>query len=152
MNNDFDFTSMTYSTVFADEKKKNKNGFALASLVLGIVSLLSCCCASTAIGMLAMGICAILAIVFAFVAKKNANGKMDAKAVAGLVLGIVAMVILLLFLLSIVGVYALIDSTPQDELLALVEETYKPLFEGNEETYDAFVEAIKSIYAAKGAQ
>ena len=77
---------------------------------------------------------------------------MSKKAIAGLVLGIVAMVILLLFLLSIVGVYALIDSTPQDELLALVEETYKPLLEGNEETYDALVDAIKSIYAAKGAQ
>ena len=93
MNNDFDFTSMTYSTFFADEKKKNKNGFAIASLVLGIVSLLCCCCASTAIGVLAMGACAVLAIIFAFVAKKNTNGKMDKKAVAGLVLGIVSIVV-----------------------------------------------------------
>lgn len=149
MNNDFDFTSMTYSTVFADEKKKNKNSFAIASLVFGIVSLLSCCCASTAIGMLAMGICAILAIVFAFVAQKNANGKMDAKAVAGLVLGIVAVLVLLLFLVAIIGTYAMIDQMPQEELLAFVEETYKPLFEGNEAKYNELVEAIKTIYATR---
>jgi hypothetical protein len=148
MNNEFNFQPYT-----SPAKGVQKDGYALASLVLGIIAVLcTCCCCASALAIIPMGICAILAIVFAFLSKKNANGKMSKKAVAGLVLGIVAMVILLLFLLSIVGVYALIDATPQDELLALVEETYKPLFEGNEETYDALVDAIKSIYAAKGAQ
>lgn len=152
MNNDFDFTSMTYSTVFADEKKKNKNGFAIASLVLGIVSLLSCCCASTAIGMLAMGICAILAIVFAFVAKKNENGKMDAKAVAGLVLGLVAIVVILCFAAAVVGIFAMIDTVPQEEMMTFLEENVKPMMEGNEASYDKIMEAVKAVYAAKGAK
>lgn len=148
MNNEFDFQSFT-----PPAKGNEKNKYALASLILGIVAVLcTCCCCASVLGIIPMGICAILAIVFAFVSKKNTNGKMDKKAVVGLVLGIVAMAILFLFLLCVVGTYALIDSTPQAELLALVEETYKPLFEGNEETYDALVEAIKSIYAAKGAQ
>lgn len=152
MNNDFDFTSMTYSTVFADEKKKNKNGFAIASLVLGIVSLLCCCCASTAIGVLAMGACAVLAIIFAFVAKKNTNGKMDKKAVAGLVLGIVSIVVLLCFAAAVVGIFVMIDTVPQEEMMTFLEENIKPMMEGNKENYEKIVEAIKAIYAAKGAQ
>ena len=152
MNNDFDFTSMTYSTVFADEKKKNKNGFAIASLVLGIVSLLCCCCASTAIGVLAMGACAVLAIIFAFVAKKNTNGKMDKKAVAGLVLGIVSIVVLLCFAAAVVGIFVMIDTVPQEEMMTFLEENIKPMMEGNKENYEKIVEAVKAIYAAKGAQ
>jgi F0F1-type ATP synthase membrane subunit a len=148
MNNEFNFQPYT-----SPAKGAQKDGYALASLVLGIVAVLcTCCCCASALAIIPMGICAILAIVFAFVSKKNSNGKMDKKAVAGLVLGIVAMVILFIFLVSVVGTYALIDSTPQEELLAMIEETYKPMFEGNEDTYNALVDAIKSIYAARGAQ
>ena len=148
MNNEFNFQSYT-----SPAKGAEKNKFALASLVLGIVAVLcTCCCCANVLGVIPMGICAVLAIVFAFVSKKNSNGKMDKKAVAGLVLGIVAMVILLIFLVSVVGTYALIDSMPEAELLAMVEETYKPMFEGNEDTYNALVDAIKSIYVARGAQ
>ncbi len=141
------------ATNFASAEKKNKNGYAIASLVLGIVSVLSCCCCCTSgMGLIVMGVCAILAIVFAFVSKKNADGKMDGKAIAGLVLGIVAIVMLLLFLVAIVGTYALLDSMPQEELLAFIEETYQPLFEGNEEKYNELVEAIKSIYEQRAGQ
>lgn len=152
MNNDFDFTSMTHSTVFADEKKKNKNTYAVTSLVLGIVSLLSCCCASTAIGVLVMGICAVLAIVFAFVAKKNANGKMEAKAIAGLVLGIVSIVIILCFAAAVIGVFTMIDTVPQTEMMTFLEENVKPMMEGNEANYEKIVEAVKAIYEAKAAK
>ncbi len=152
MNNEFDFTSTTHSTVFASEEKKNKNGYAIASLVLGILSLLSCCCASTAIGMLAMGACAVLAIVFAFVAKKNANGKMSKLAVAGLVLGIVAIVVILCFAAAVVGIFAMVDTLPQEEMMTFLEENVKPMMEGNEASYDKIMEAVKAIYAAKGAK
>ncbi len=151
MNNEFDFTSTTFSTVFDSEEKKNKNGYAIASLVFGIVSILSCCCCCASVfGLILMGISAVLAIVFAFVSKKHSGGKMDAKAIAGLVLGIVAILVLLLFLVAIIGTYAMIDQMPQEELLAFVEETYKPLFEGNEAKYNELVEAIKTIYATRG--
>ena len=96
-----------------------------------------------------MGVSAILAIVFAFLSKKN-NDKMDAKAIAGLVLGIIAIVMLLLFIVAIVGVYSMIDTMPQEELLAFIEETYKPMVD--EKTYNELVEAIKSIYATREGQ
>ena len=152
MNNEFDFTSTTFSTVFASEEKKkeNKNGFAIASLVLGIVSLLTCCCCCLdTFGIILTGVCAILAIVFAFLSKKNAGGKMDAMAIAGLILGIVAIVMLLAMLVALVGTYALLDSIPEEEMLAYLEENLKPMLAGDEATYNEFVEAIKAIYAER---
>ena len=146
MNNEFNFESNPY----APQEKKNKNGYAVASLVLGIVALLSCCCCcSSGLGLIVMGVCAILAIVFAFLSKKNSDGKMDAKAVAGLVLGIVAIVILICFAVIIVGTYALLDTMPESEMIAYFDENVKPLLAGDEETYNEFIEAIKAIYAQK---
>lgn len=151
MNNEFNFTSNPYNG-FEPAQKKPQNGFAIASLVLGIVSVLCCCCCcfTDTLGLIIMGVTAILAIVFAFLSKKNANGKMDAKAIAGLVLGIVAIVMLLLFIAAIVGVYAMIDTMPQEELLSFVEETYKPMVD--EQTYNELVEAIKTIYETRNGQ
>ena len=150
MNNEFNFQSNPQSG-FEPAQKKPQNGYAIASLVLGIVSVLCCCCCCFAniIGLILMGVSAVLAIVFAFLSKKNTNGKMDGKAIAGLVLGIVAIVVLLLFLAALVGVYTLIGQIPQEELLAIVEETYKPMVD--EATYNELVEAIKTIYSTRGA-
>jgi len=149
MNNEFDFTSTTFSTVFADEEKKNKNGYAIASLVFGIVSVVTCCCCCVeTLGLILTGVSAVLAIVFAFLSKKNNDGKMDAKAIAGLILGIVGIVMLLILLVSIVGTYALLDQMPEEEMLTFLEENLKPLIE-DEATYNEFVEAIKTIYAER---
>ena len=149
MNNEFDFTSTTFSTVFADEEKKNKNGYAIASLVLGIVSVVTCCCCCVeTLGLILTGVSALLAIVFAFLSKKNNDGKMDVKAVAGLILGIVGIVMLLILLVSIVGTYALLGSMTEAEMLNYLEENLKPLME-DEATYNEFVEAIKTIYAER---
>ena len=143
MNNEFNFESNPY----APQEKKNKNGYAVASLVLGIVALLSCCCRSSGLGLFVMGVSAVLAIVFAFLSKKNTNGKIDAKAIAGLVLGIVVIVVLICFAAAVVGIYAMIDTVPQDELLTMLENTYKPMVD--EKTYNDIVESIKAIYAAR---
>jgi len=93
-----------------------------------------------------------LAIVFAFVAKKNANGKMDAKAVAGLVLGLVAIVVILCFAAAVLGIFAMVDTLPQTEMMTFLEENVKPMMEGNEASYDKIMEAVKAVYAAKGAK
>ena len=151
MNNEFNFESTPYGG-FEPAQKRPQNGYAIASLVLGIVSVLCCCCCCFAetIGLIIMGVSAILAIVFAFLSKKNTNGKMDGKAIAGLILGIVAIVMLLLFLAAIVGIYSMIGSVPQEEVLAFVEETYKPMLD--EATYNELVESIKTIYATRAGQ
>ena len=148
MNNEFDFQSTPYEG-FATTEKKPKNGFAIASLVLGIVSVLCCCCCccSSGLGLAVMGVCAVLAIVFAFLSKKNSNGKLSRMAIAGLVLGIVAIVILLCALVAIIGSYSLIDSMPEEEMLAFLEENLKPMVD--EQTYNEYVEMIKTVYAER---
>ena len=99
-----------------------------------------------------MGVCAILAIVFAFIAKKNSDGKMDSKAITGLVLGLVSLAVILCFAAAIVGVFTMTDTIPQEEMLTFLDENVKPVLEGNESTYTEIVEAIKAIYTTKGAQ
>lgn len=145
MNNEFNFEPYTPNAT------PRRNSYSLASLIFGIVAVLSCCCCcfTETLGLIIMGVAAILAIVFAFLSKMN-TGKMDGKAIAGLVLGIVAIVILLLFIAAIVGVYSMIDTMPQEELLSFVEETYKPMVD--EQTYNELVEAIKTIYATRNGQ
>ena len=149
MNNEFNFASNPYGD-FENTQKKPQNGYAIASLVLGILSVVTCCCCCVeTLGLILTGVSAVLAIVFAFLSKKNTDGKMDAKAIAGLILGIVGIVMLLILLVSIVGTYALLGSMTEAEMLNYLEENLKPMLEGNEETYNEFVEAIKSIYAER---
>ena len=148
MNNEFNFQSNPYGG-FEPAKKKAQNGYAIASLVLGILSVVTCCCCYVeTLGLVLTGVSAVLAIVFAFLSKKNNDGKMDAKAITGLILGIVGIVMLLILLVSIVGTYALLDQMPEEEMLAFLEENLKPLIE-DEATYNEFVEAIKTIYAER---
>ena len=117
MNNEFNFETNPYGG-FAPQPKK-KNGFSIASLVLGIVSLVGCCCCCGEIlGTIVMGVAAVLAIVFAFLSKKENGGKMDGKAIAGLVLGIVALVFLVLFLIFVAGAGAMFGSMTEEEFIA----------------------------------
>ncbi|MCL2342121.1 MAG: DUF4190 domain-containing protein [Firmicutes bacterium] len=83
----------------AEEKTNNGKGFAIASMVLGIISIPALCLVYPAIP------CAILAIVFAVVAKKK-SGK-SGMTTAGLVLGIVSLALEACMLILItVGIVA----------------------------------------------
>ena len=89
------------------EEKTNKTnggkGFAIASMVLGIVSLVIFCFWFISVP------CAILAIIFSVVAKKKA-GK-SGMTTAGLVLGIVTLGILAVFMfLAAIGVSTMMNS------------------------------------------
>ena len=77
-----------YDFVYGEEKKPG-NGFAIASLVLGIFSLLCCCLWYVSLA------CGVLSVVFAIVQKKRA-GDMGGMALAGMICGIVGAVIALL--------------------------------------------------------
>ena len=151
MNNEFNFEANPYGG-FAPQEKKQKNGFAIASLVLGIVSLVGCCCCCTEVlGMIVMGVSAVLAIVFAFLSKKN-EGKLNGMAIAGLVLGIISIVVLLCFIVAIVGTFSLLDSMTEAEMIAYLDENLKPMLEGDEETYNEFIEMIKAVYAQRAGE
>ncbi len=72
------------------EEVQEKKGLSIASMVLGIVSLVLWCFWYLSIP------CAILAIIFGIIGKKRAGKGM---AIAGLVLGIITLVILGILLL-----------------------------------------------------
>ncbi len=147
MNNEFNFETNPYGGFNPVEKKK-KNGYAIASLVLGIVSIVSCCCCcGEVLGTVLMGIAAVLAIVFAFLSKKNNDGKMNGMAIAGLVLGIVALVMLVLFLVAILGASAIFGSMTEEEFIAYFDQNLKPYMD--EATYEEFINGFKQGFAGE---
>lgn len=80
------------------EINKTKHGYAVASLVLGIISVVLCCC--TWVGI----ICGIIGLVLAVVAKKAGNTESICK--AGLILSIIGIalsVILLIISFAVAG-------------------------------------------------
>ena len=89
------------------------NSFNVASMVLGIVSIIASCCISEYVGI----VCGILGIVFYVLAKKNsiANGM----ATAGLVCGIIGLVLSVVSIISVALLQTAIASDP--ELSSLFE-------------------------------
>lgn len=75
-----------------EEKPPASSGWSAASLVLGILSVVLCCSSFPSL------ICAALAIVFAIVSRTKKRA-FDGMAIAGLVLGMIGVVLGLLFLL-----------------------------------------------------
>lgn len=75
---------------FADSNVRPGRGFAIAALVLGILSVVGlCCCCSVPAVSAAFGVVAIvLAIIYS-----QKTGKLDGMALAGLILGIIGIVI-----------------------------------------------------------
>ena len=87
------------------QKPKNTSGkWAVASLVCGILSLVFICCLSCLI--YAAPVAAILAIVFAFVAKAKNGGRMPGKAIAGMILGIIGLIILIILVSVLIALLA----------------------------------------------
>jgi hypothetical protein len=81
------------------------SGMAIASLVLGLVSMLSMCMFH--VGAVVGFPCGVLAIVFGFIAKGKANRQEAGgrgMALAGIILGFVYVGLALVFVLAIVGV------------------------------------------------
>ncbi len=89
-------TVFTYGTPTQSQKKKTP-GFALASMLCGIGGIACtclCCCFYFVAPVLL-----VLAVVFAFIAKKKNEGKMPSMAIAGLILAVVTLILFLVILI-----------------------------------------------------
>ena len=93
-----------------DPKKTESKGFAIASMVLGIVALVCCCLSELSL------ICSVLAIVFAIVSRRR-NSYFDGMSTAGLVCGIIAAA---LAIVSIVD--AILNPISDAEVQKMLEE------------------------------
>ena len=99
MNNDFNYTPYEgsgFNTIPNDVPQKSGKGFAIASMVLGIVAVCLCCCCC-GIFYWVSGLLGVLAIVFAILTKTT-SGKFHGMAIAGLILGILALLLFLMML------------------------------------------------------
>ena len=95
----------------ADNKPNGEGkGFAITSLVLGIVSLVLFCIPYLAI------LCAIAAIVFGVIGLKKAGKGM---AIAGLILGIVALILYVFVILGSIALVGMSASVLEDSLKEL---------------------------------
>lgn len=101
----------TTQTKVAEEPKKEKKGFCIASMVLGIVALVFFCIWYVSIP------CGILAIIFGILGIKTIHKGM---AIAGLITGFIGLVIstlivILLFIFGItVGIFDTLDDISDD--------------------------------------
>lgn len=77
----------TYASNNYGTPEEFSKGFAIASLVMGILSLLTCCCTFLSI------IFGILGIIFSCVQKKDPEGNKPAMAIVGLILSILGLLI-----------------------------------------------------------
>ena len=103
-----------------DGPKNKGKAFAITSLILGILSMLSCCCCCDSIFALAfMGILGAGAVVFAIVSRMQ-TGKLEPMAIAGLILGIIAL-IALLFMLAMILFFS---TVPVEELEKILIEAF----------------------------
>lgn len=110
-NNNISFEDLTGTSPRPQAPQKQTNGFAIASMVLGIISVLCCC-----IGYISI-ILGILAIVF-FAIDRKTNGKSNGMAIAGLILGIFGI---------LMGVLAIVSSI--SGFMNEYESIYSSVFE-----------------------
>lgn len=82
-NNDQSYYAPPFTDPYTAPPQKQGKSFAVASLVLGIVSVVCCCFSAFSL------ICAVLAIVFAVLQRRRV-GSFDGMSTAGLVCGIVS--------------------------------------------------------------
>ncbi|MBQ2800167.1 MAG: DUF4190 domain-containing protein [Lachnospiraceae bacterium] len=88
MDNNFNNETFNYTPQPEQPQKDPGHGLAIASLVLGILSILSCCCTYLAI------ILGVVGIVLAIISKsKSLAGKMETMATVGMILSILGVVI-----------------------------------------------------------
>ncbi|MBQ7338088.1 MAG: DUF4190 domain-containing protein [Clostridia bacterium] len=120
---DFDMgTRQTYD--FTPPSKPEPNGYAIASLILGIVSIVLCCCSCISI------VTSILAIVFAILSRQGQP--MQGNAMGGMICGIISLVITFV---SVVFMLFSIAETNTEDLMDIYGE-YSNIYGTYEEDFN----------------
>ena len=123
LNNQFDYSQPNEQPPFmqgfdmmSPSTQKSDKKYAIASLCLGIASIVlyCCCCCLYYVAI----VTSILAIIFAILSKNANGGKMSGMAIAGLILGIIGIILfLLIVVLNISGFF-------EEIMMETIEETY----------------------------
>lgn len=98
----------SYDPRMMPPEQKQSMGFAIASLVLGIVSIVCCCLEVVSV------VCSILAITFAVLSRRQL-GEFHGMAIAGLVCGIIGLAVAVYFIVD--GILNPVTDTDANEFL-----------------------------------
>lgn len=113
--------------------EKQGNGYAVAALTLGILSLLFfCCCAPISL------VTSILAIVFALLSKEQ--GGLSGQAIAGIICAGLALLLILLCIIGLCAFFNDFDSAAVSELLAELQREDPAL-------YDELIQAYPELFS-----
>ena len=129
MNDSFGYTDYQadYAQSASSVSVNGSSGMATAALVLGILSVtLTCCCCCLIPINLILG---LLAVIFAFVSKKQTGGAFNGKARWGLILGIIGIllfVVMMVFIFSGAPLSTLFDDAEElEKWMEQVENYYQ---------------------------
>ena len=128
MNNSFEYTPIAFDPIPPSNNTARGRGFAIASLVCGILGMLMCCCCVYWFNL----ILGILAVVFSVVSARQSK-KIRGLAIAGLILGILA----LLIFVALFAFELWITGLSEAEFNAMIGDTIKDLF--GEEFYKEYM-------------
>lgn len=115
-SNDFNGGNFNYTPQPEQPQKDAGHGLAIASLVLGILSIISCCCwwLSVLLG--------VVGIVLAIISKsKSSTGKMETLALVGLILSIIGAVLAIVY---IVWAVAYMQTSDYQDALDQIMNSY----------------------------
>lgn len=107
--NNNQFNNNQYNNGYYEDRKPS-NGFAIASLILGILSILFSCCYGFGIFL------SIPGIILAIVSKKSSGGKLSGMAIGGLVCSILGTLIAVFMIAAIVKLFS------SEDFMAIVRE------------------------------
>ncbi len=105
------------------------SGLAVASMVLGIVSLCTCLTFCLGYGAILAPAMAILAIVFALISRTSA-GKMSGMAIAGLILGITSLVLCLILFAFGILFLGILSEVTESYYHTYYHTYYDPYYDG----------------------
>ncbi len=92
------------------------NGYAIASLVLGILSIPLGCCYGLGL------ILAIISIVFAFVSRKQSGGKFTGMAIAGIICSVLGIICSIFMIFCVVAAFSAFDYNSMSEIINSLED------------------------------
>ena len=110
------FNNGSYNNYGSQQPQQGSNGMAIASIVVGALSILSCCCWWLAL------ILGIVGVVLAILSKnKSVTGKMETTAVVGMILCIVGIVIAIV---TVIGSAAVVGTPEYQEFYNEIMNSY----------------------------
>lgn len=112
-NNNANFNNNFNNTDY--ETPNPNNGFAIASLVLGILSIPLACCYGFGL------VTAVISIIFGIISRRHNGGKLSGMAIAGIICSVLGVLASIIMIISLVYAFSTMDSSTYQDLIRALE-------------------------------